>query len=208
MSRILTPTPTLSSRPNTQFTSLANIKRRVYPLNLSMYGQQEIQNTKRRSCPKVPEFIREYIKNSGKPNSLGKVHSTISHERSKSYQFASAPVKSSSPEPTIKQKIPLLSYKEYISRHLDSKHEEKLFIPQMIHISKRSKIILHASKPISVNPELYVSRKESVHNRNSSTNDMSKIGENNIDITSVMTPGLTYGEKILKLKALVTSNLI
>ena len=191
------------------FYSLANMNKRVYPLNLPGYKYKE-SDTNPRPRPKeeVPEFIREYIKDSGLSKTKGNTQSTTKHTRSISYQNTPTPYSSTKTENRINTAIPSLSYKDFKNHHRNPSSDDRLFTPQIINITKRSKIILHASKPITINPSLYSQGKFSAHRKTTSM-DKSAFGpEANIDISSVYEPGLTYGEKILKLKALVSSNIL
>lgn len=199
MARSLTPSQNIL-RPGTTFTSIANMSKRTYPLNLLQTKSPELGKHRQSSSEVIPEFIREYIKGAKRPKSKGTIRSHISHSRCKSFQSGNNKNTFSLVQTKPNSKIPYLTYKDYKAVHQGSMPEEKFFIPQIIQISKRSNIILHSSKPISINPGLYQNQKKSeIVNAKSESE--------NIDMSSIYGPRLSYGEKILKLKALVSSNL-
>jgi hypothetical protein len=80
-------------------------------------------------------------------------------------------------------------------------------VPQVIQLTKRSKIILNSSKPITINPSVYHSRKNSAQQKNSYIDKKPEPSESNADLSSILAPGLTYGEKILRLKAIVANSI-
>jgi hypothetical protein len=200
--RVPVPSLQLYQRKDEYNNSLANISKRVYPLNLNKVVGQPRARTG--SKPRVPEFIREYVKDPGKPKIVGNVKSYIKHTRSVSFQPTPYTAAAKDTEVLPVPKIPCLSYKDFKNRHREPPEEPRLFTPQIISITKRSKIILNASKPIIINPALY-SKKNS--NRKSTSIDKSSI-QSEPETTTNITPGLTYGEKILKLRSLISSDIL
>ena len=207
MSRTITPSQTITTRPEAYCNSIANFSKRVYPLNLMASKFQESHKHRYSSSERVPEFICEYIKDPARPILTNKTRPATSHTRCRSVNYTPKPQSTYTIKNCKRSNVPYLSYKDFKSAHLQSQHEEKMYVPQIINISKRSKIILHSAKPISIDPAIYRPRKSSAHRKSQNIEKRSTTTEQNIDISSVYTPGLTYGEKIIKLKALISTNL-
>ena len=208
MSKSLTPSQTIMTRPGVYFNSIASHSKRTYPLNLMASRFPESQKQRHSTPERVPEFIREYIKDSTKSIMKNKYRPITNHTRSISVNSHHVPQPTNKTGKHNSPQMPCLSYGDFKSSHLRSQQEEKIYIPQIIHKSRRSKVILNSAKPISIDPKIYRSRKTSDYHKVQTIEKTSTINEESIDISSIYGPGLTYGEKIIKLKALVSSNLI
>ena len=205
MSREIVASPTLFTvRPGESFNVLANMSRRVYPLNLQTQTLKR-EESRKKSVANVPEFIREFIKDvplPKRPNSS--IRSSKGHKRSHSLNYSNgSPLPQNRVETANPRAIPALSYKDFKFRHQNSRCEDRLYTPQVVEITKRSKIILHSSKPITINPSLYEGKKSK---RSATTEKKSSICGSTI--VPQIGPGITYGEKILRLKSLVSSNFL
>ncbi|OMJ72631.1 hypothetical protein SteCoe_28886 [Stentor coeruleus] len=207
MSRNSTPSPKknpyLASKSDNYLTSFTYIPNRAYQLNLHTFRSSE--KDPKRSTPKdaMPEFVREYVKGPISTSTIIHARSSFNHNRSVSYNY------NQTCKPEIKQEsapysgIPHLSYKDFKNNHAKVHLGDKYYIPQAIQLTKRSKIILHSSKPITINPNAYHSRKNSAYQKHSSIERKIETNETNGDLRSTLAPSMTYGEKILKLKAIV-----
>lgn len=209
MSRTSTPSPMKShhSTSGDYFASLAHIGKRVYPLNLQKF--KSVEKSQKASPPKVvmPEFIKEYVKGAVQSSNIRHAKSSISHKRSVSYNYSSVSKQDPKPQSAPYSGIPQLSYKDFKNAHKKPYNNERYSVPQVIQLTKRSKIILNSSKPITINPSVYHSRKNSAQQKNSYIDKKPEPSESNADLSSILAPGLTYGEKILRLKAIVANSI-
>ncbi|OMJ70511.1 hypothetical protein SteCoe_31508 [Stentor coeruleus] len=209
MSRTSTPSPmkTYHSTSGDYFASLANISKRVYPLNLQKF--KSVEKSKKISPPKeqMPEFIKEYVKDVVQSSSIRHIKSSINHKRSVSYNYSLVNKQDPKPQSTHYSGIPQLSYKDFKNTHKNPYNNERYSIPQVIQLTKRSKIILNSSKPITINPSIYHSRKNSAPQKSPYIDKKPESSESNSDLSSILAPGLTYGEKILRLKAIVANSI-
>ena len=179
-------------------TSLASMSRRVYPLNLK--SQIQLKSPPRKpDKPIVPEFAKEFIKDSARSHSNQKIKRPSLHNRSISYNHSHIykPQKVSKTEQ--KSEVPVLSYNQFKGQHCKSNSGSRYFKPQVIQLNQRAKIVLYSAKPIVINPSLYNQRKSSVKPESSRLEHVSEYA---------LPPGMTYGEKILKLKSLVESSIM
>jgi hypothetical protein len=180
--------------------SLASMSRRVYPLNLK--SNPSISSTsKKPEKVKIPEFAKEFIKDSNRSQSNKKIKRRSIHQRSVSYNFHHQIKQEPVPKEEPKVEIPVLSYKQFKGEHCRNNSGNRYFKPQSIQLNQRAKIVLYSAKPIVIDPSLYSIRKSSVKPGSSRQ-------EGSVDASYGIPPGLTYGEKILKLKSLVESTVM
>jgi len=144
--------------------------------------------------------MQEYLKNS-KNHSKIKAHSLVSHTRSKSDDYSYFPHNKKPSSSLQTNKNPTLSYKEFKSVHKALKNTSKVTIPQIFKVSNRKKIM---GKFCQLENNLNSAKSELLKNKSEGKN---KPEEDQISFQNIFEPGLTYGEKIIKLKALVVSNL-
>lgn len=196
----------MSSKPSTSgliptpHPSIAHFSKRIYPLNLkSQFPSVEFH--KKPWKLQVPEFAKEFIKDSTRSHSNKKIKSSQMHKRSVSYNTNPRKKPETAPTSEEKQGIPVLSYKDFKYRHNKSISESRYFRPQVVQLNKRAKIVLYSEHPIVIDPSTYSMRKSSAKGRSSR---IEEVENSNVSLP----PGLTYGEKILKLKSLVESTLL
>lgn len=192
--------PLISGLDSTPHPSIAHFARRVYPLNLK-FSISPFSSTKKPWKVEVPEFAKEYIKDSTRSQSNKKLKSAQMHKRSISYNVNPGKKPETASKSKEKGGIPVLSYKDYKYRHNKSNSENRYFKPQVIQLNKRAKIVLYSERPIVINPNSYSMRKSSAKTRNSR---LEEFESSDLSLHS----GLTYGEKILKLKSLVESTIM
>lgn len=195
----------MSSKPSTSgltpapHPSIAHFSRRIYPLNLK-FQMPSAELHKKPWKIQVPEFAKEFIKDSTRSHSNKKIKSSQLHKRSVSYNINPRKKPETAPITEEKLGIPALSYKDFKYRHSKSISENRYFKPQVVQLNKRAKIVLYSEHPIVIDPNSYSIRKSSAKGRSSRIEETE-----NLNIS--LPPGLTYGEKILKLKSLVESTL-
>ena len=193
--------PSVGALDSTPHPSIAHFSRRVYPLNLK-FPIPAFSSTKKPWKAQVPEFAKEYIKDSTRSQSNKKLKSAQMHKRSVSYNVNPGKKPETAPKSEEKGGIPIISYKDYRFHHKKSNSENRYFKPQVIQLNKRAKIVLYSERPIVINPNLYSVRKSSAGAARNS-----RVEENEgLDVSLPL--GLTYGEKILKLKSLVESTIM
>jgi hypothetical protein len=215
MSRNSTPSPTKkphsASKSDNYFTSFTYIPNQVHPFNLQTF--RSFEKSPKRNTPKetLPIFVREYVKGPVSTSTIVHVRSSFNHNKTVSCNCNPASKPDVKPEPAPGPGpyvgIPHLSYKDFKKKHPKVHVDDKYYVPQTIQLTKRSKIILHSSKPITINPNVYHSRINSAYQKHSSVDRKTETNETNGEFRSTLTPSMTYGEKILKLKSIVGKNM-
>lgn len=212
MSRNSTPSPTKkshsASKSDNYFTSFTHTSNQVHPLNLQTF--RSFEKSPKRSKPKetLPIFVREYVKGPISTSTIVHVRSSFNHNKTVSCNCNPTSKPDVKPKPAPYAGIPHLSYKDFKKKNPQVHIDDKYYVPQTIQLTKRSKIILHSSKPITINPNAYHSRKNSAYQKHSSIERKTETIETNGEFRSTLTPSMTYGEKILKLKSIVGKNVL
>jgi hypothetical protein len=212
MSNAITPTPNSyfksSISTGDKYSSIAELSKRVYPLNLNRNRQETKHKRQSSGQVEMPEFASEYVKGAIRPKSKPTPMSSIGHNRSASYNYTPK----AKPEPMIRHfdsfRIPQLSYKQFRVAHRSASNEKRIYKAQAIQLTKRAKIVLHSAKPINISPGIYHSRRKTEGSyKIRAAEKKEERNENGVDLNNVIGPGMTYGEKILRLKALVANTL-
>ena len=183
-------------------------QKRLFPLNFKHFKTQAVRKGEK-SPPPVPEFISEYMQQPNpycvrRKSSFQPANLSFRTRRSPSPAFLSEERVPSTTE------VPVLSYKDF-QRPLPRPAPPQYYKPQVVHVSRRSKITLYSSfttsaKPIRSRPAKSVSKPSVRHpsllkpHRVTRPENASAMysSEPIVDI-----PAMSFGEKLLRINELV-----